>query len=136
MKKKFGHFKELVENVKKIGVWGLKITVSIFEKFLTVKNGPKIAKLFFSTLRPRDLSYGSKSGFKLQITSFWTFRIRFTRFRRKRPKVDASIFRLGAESYSSLGRAGKTEENSMDILAKFSSGQVSSPRLYRLKFEG
>ena len=38
-------------------------------------------------------------------------KIKLNRYRRKCPKVDASIFRLGAESYSSLGRVGKKEEN-------------------------
>ena len=42
-------------------------------------------------------------------------------------------FRLGAESYSSLGPVGKKEKKiAWDILAKFACGQVSSPRLYRL----
>ena len=40
--------------------------------------------------------------------------------------------RLGAESSSSLGPE-KREENCVDILAKFACGQVSSPRLCRLK---
>ena len=42
-------------------------------------------------------------------------------------------FRLGAESYSSLGPVGKKEKKiAWDILAKFACGQVSSPRLHRL----
>ena len=45
-------------------------------------------------------------------------------------------FRLGAESYSSLGRVGKKEEKNVvalrSLLNVFACGQVSSPRLYRL----
>ena len=49
--------------------------------------------------------------------------------------TDLSLyFRLGAESYSSLGPVGKKEKKiAWDILAKFACGQVSSPRLHRLK---
>ena len=44
-------------------------------------------------------------------------------------------FGLGAESYSSLGPVGKKEKKvAWDILAKFACGQVSSPRLHRLRF--
>ena len=49
-------------------------------------------------------------------------------------KSGREYFRLGAESYSSLGRVGKKRRKySRPLLAKFSCGQLSSPRLYRLK---
>ena len=61
--------------------------------------------------------------------------IHSNRYRRKRPKVDASIFRLGAESYSSLGRVGKKEKRiACPLLDVLACGQVSTPRLYRLNF--
>ena len=42
-------------------------------------------------------------------------------------------FRLGAESYSSLGPVGKKEKKiACPLLDVFACGQVSSPRLYRL----
>ena len=42
-------------------------------------------------------------------------------------------FRLGAESYSSLGRVGEKQKKiACPFLAKFDCGQVSSTRLYRL----
>ena len=52
-------------------------------------------------------------------------------------KSGREYFRLGAESFSSLERIGKKEENSVvalrSLLNVFAGGQVSSPRLYRLK---
>ena len=47
--------------------------------------------------------------------------------------MNASIFRLGAVSDSSLGRVEKREENSVSTLDVFACGQVSNHRLYRLK---
>ena len=42
-------------------------------------------------------------------------------------------FRLGTDSYSSLGRVGKKEKKiACPLLEVFACGQVSSPRLYRL----
>ena len=43
------------------------------------------------------------------------------------------VFRLGAESYSSLGRVGKKKKIACPLLDVFACGQVSSPRLYRLR---
>ena len=57
----------------------------------------------------------------------------FNRYSRKRLKVDASIFRLGAESYSSLERVEKKKKIACPLLDVFACGQVSSPRLYRLR---
>ena len=49
-------------------------------------------------------------------------------------KSEREYFRGGAESYSSLGRVEKKrKKNLRPLLAKFACGQVSSPRLYRLK---
>ena len=47
-------------------------------------------------------------------------------------KSEREYFRLGAESYSSLGHVGKKRKRkySRPLLAKFACGQVSSPRLY------
>ena len=46
----------------------------------------------------------------------------------------AVYFRLGAESYSSLCRVGNSRVVALcTLLTKFACGQVSSPRLYRLK---
>ena len=51
-------------------------------------------------------------------------------------KSEREYFRLGAESYSSLGRGGKKEVNSVvalpSLLNVFAWRQVSSARLYRL----
>ena len=47
------------------------------------------------------------------------------------PISGREYFRLGAESYSSLGRVGKKDKKiACPLLAKFACGQVSSPRLY------
>ena len=60
----------------------------------------------------------------MSVTRFKTF------------KSGREYFRLGAESYSSLRRVVKKEENSVvalrSLLNVFACGQVSSPRLYRL----
>ena len=49
-------------------------------------------------------------------------------------KSGHEYFRLGAESYLSLGRVGKKEKKiSCPLLAKFACGQVSKSRLYRLR---
>ena len=48
-------------------------------------------------------------------------------------KSGRESFRLGAESYSSLGRVGKKEKIACPLLDVFACGQVSSPRLYRLR---
>ena len=48
-------------------------------------------------------------------------------------KSGREYFRLGAESYSSLGRVGKKEKIACPLLDVFACGQVSSPRLYRLR---
>ena len=45
---------------------------------------------------------------------------------------EREYFRLGAESYSSLGRVGKKKKIACPLLDVFACGQVSSPRLYRL----
>ena len=49
-------------------------------------------------------------------------------------KSGREYFRLGAESYSSLGRVAKKKEKKIacTLLDVFACGQVSSPRLYRL----
>ena len=59
----------------------------------------------------------------------------FNRYRRKRPKVDASIF---DSALSHTRRSDASEKMKFKIacplLDVFVCGQVSSPRLYRLKF--
>ena len=57
------------------------------------------------------------------------------RYRRKRPKVDASIFD-SALSHTRRSEASekKRRKNSRPLLVKFACGQVSSPRLYRLRY--
>ena len=51
----------------------------------------------------------------------------------KMSKSGREYFRLGVESYSSLGRVGKKEKKiACPLLDVFAWGQVSSPRLYRL----
>ena len=51
----------------------------------------------------------------------------------KTSKSGREYFRLGAESYLSLGRVGKKEKKiACSLLDVFVSGQVSSRRLYRL----
>ena len=54
----------------------------------------------------------------------------------KTSKSGRENFRLGAESYSSLGRVEKKRKNSVvalrSLLDVFACGQVLSPRLYRL----
>ena len=50
----------------------------------------------------------------------------------KTSEIGREYFRLGAESYSSLGRVGKKKKIACPLLEVFACGQVSSPRLYRL----
>ena len=51
----------------------------------------------------------------------------------KTSKSGREYFRLGAESYSSLGRFGKKKKKiACPLLNVFACGQVLSPRLYRL----
>ena len=61
-------------------------------------------------------------------------RLGVNRYRRKRPKVDASIF----DSALSLTRRSEASKKGKKIacplLDVFACGQVSSPRLYRLRF--
>ena len=57
------------------------------------------------------------------------------RYRRKRPKVDASIFD-SALSHTRRSDASKKEKKmACPLLDVFACGQVSSPRLYRLKLK-
>ena len=53
----------------------------------------------------------------------------FNRYRRKRAKVDASIFDSALSHTRRSDASERREENSVSTC-----GQVSSPRLYRLKF--
>ena len=57
----------------------------------------------------------------------------FNRYRRKRPKVDASIFD-SALSHTRRSAASEKKEKKIacPLLDVFACGQVSSPRLYRL----
>ena len=49
-------------------------------------------------------------------------------------KSGREYFRLGAKSYSSVGRVAKKEMIiACPLLDVFACGQVSSPRLYRLR---
>ena len=49
-------------------------------------------------------------------------------------KNGREYFRLGAESYSSLGRVGKKRRKYLrQLWCEFAYEQVSSPRSYRLK---
>ena len=58
------------------------------------------------------------------------------RYRRKRPKVDASIFD-SALTHTRRSDASKKEKNiACPLLDVFTCGKVSSPRLYRLKDSG
>ena len=58
------------------------------------------------------------------------------RYRRKRPKVDASIFDSALSHTRRSDVSEKTEKNSVaalrSLLNVFVCGQLSSPRLYRL----
>ena len=57
----------------------------------------------------------------------------FNRYRRKRPKMDASIFDSTlSHTCRSDASEKKRRKYSRSLLAKFACGQVSSPRLYRL----
>ena len=49
-------------------------------------------------------------------------------------RLEREYFRLGAESYSSFERVGKKKKKkACPLLDVFDCGQVSNPRLYRLK---
>ena len=98
----------------------------------------KILELGYSWVPGTDKFSGYEKIYKVQYSEVIAFN-RYRRgpetcpHRRKRSKVDASIFRLGAESNSSLGRVGKKEEKiACPILDDFACGQFSSSRLYRL----
>ena len=69
---------------------------------------------------------------KIWKGSFWNI-FYFNRYKRKRPKVDASIFN---SALSHTRRSDASEKNrrkySRPLLDIFACGQVSSPRLYRL----
>ena len=55
------------------------------------------------------------------------------RYRRKRPKVDASIYDSALSHTRRSDASEKKEEKySSPLLDVFACGQVSSPRLYRL----
>ena len=64
---------------------------------------------------------------------------RLNRYRRKRSKVNASIFDSALSHTRRSDASKKREENSVvalrSLLNVFACGQVSSPRLYRLKIE-
>ena len=68
----------------------------------------------------------------------WDTKFGFNRYRRKRPKVDASIFDSVLSHTRRSDASEKREENSVvalrSLLDVFACGQVSSPRLYRLRF--
>ena len=57
----------------------------------------------------------------------------FNRYRRKRPKVDASIFDSALSHSCRSDSSEKIEKIACLLLDVFACGQVSSPRLYRLK---
>ena len=60
----------------------------------------------------------------------------FNRYRRKRPKVDASIFDSTLSHTRRLDASGKKEKKiARPLLEVFACGQVSSPRLYRLRIK-
>ena len=55
------------------------------------------------------------------------------RYRRKRPKVDASIFDSALSHTRRSDASKKKKKIACPLLAEFACGQVSRPRLYRLK---
>ena len=57
----------------------------------------------------------------------------FNRYRRERPKVDASIFDSALSHTRRSDASEKEKKIACPILDVFARGQVSSPRLYRLK---
>ena len=56
----------------------------------------------------------------------------FNRYRRKRPKLDASIFDSALSHTRRSNAAEKKKKKACPLLDVFDCGQVSSPRLYRL----
>ena len=56
------------------------------------------------------------------------------RYRRKRPKVDASIFDSALSQTRRSDASEKEREIACPLLDVFACGQVSSPCLYRLTF--
>ena len=70
------------------------------------------------------------SVFKASVTN----KFFLNRYRRKRPKLDASIFDLALSYTESLSRSDASEKKEKKIacpfLDIFACGQVSSPRLY------
>ena len=58
------------------------------------------------------------------------------RYRRKRPKVDASIFHSALSHTRRSEASEKREENSVSTFGRFACEQVSSPRLYRFSRSG
>ena len=65
--------------------------------------------------------------------------LKFNRYRRKGPTVDASIFDSALSHTRRSDASKKREEKSVvalrSLLNVFACGQVSSPRLYRLNFQ-
>ena len=57
------------------------------------------------------------------------------RYRRKRPKVDASIFDSALSHTRRSDASQKKKEIACPLLDVSACGQVSSPRLYRLRFK-
>ena len=69
------------------------------------------------------------------MINYWSQKS-INRYRRKYPKVDASIFESVLSHTRSLGRDGKKEKKiACPLLKVFACGQVSSPRLYRLNLK-
>ena len=56
------------------------------------------------------------------------------RYRRKRSKVDASIFDSALSHTRRSNASEKKEENSVSTFGRFRLWRISSPRLYRLSY--
>ena len=76
----------------------------------------------------------TEANIRLNIYFIVSFSIKvklsFNRYRRKRPKVDASIFGAALSHTRRSDASEKRQENSGSTF-----GQVSSPRLYRLRLK-
>ena len=88
---------------------------------------------------PRSVGYrhSKRVSFNFQgnlrkISTQFSILISVNQYRRKRPKVDASIFDSALSHTRRSDTSEKRGKYSRPLLVKSACGQVSSPRLYRL----